>query len=72
MRGGSNGGPWVQNFGRAAVGQSGGNNSGPNRIVGVTSYGFVSTSPKTQGSSVLDGRFLDILNIACAWQAGNC
>ena len=72
MRGGSSGGPWVQNFGRTAVGQTGGTNSGVNRIVGVTSYGFVSTAPKTQGSSVLNRRFLEILNIACNWQAGNC
>ncbi len=72
MRGGSSGGPWVQNFGALAVGQTGGLNPGLNRIVGVTSYGYVSTDPKAQGASIFDSRFTSILNTACAHRAGNC
>lgn len=72
MRGGSSGGPWIQNFGVAAVGQTGGLNAGMNRIVGITSYGYVSTDPKVQGSSNPNNQFTDILNLICAHQAGNC
>lgn len=72
MRGGSSGGPWVQNFGATAVGQSGGNNPGVNQIVGVTSYGPTAIGPLYQGSSVLDSRFTSILNTACNRRAGNC
>jgi V8-like Glu-specific endopeptidase len=72
MRGGSSGGPWVQNFGLPADGQTGGVNPGFNRIIGVTSYGYNSTDPKVQGASILDNRFLDILSTACGHRAGNC
>lgn len=76
MRGGSSGGPWIQNFGVAAAGQSGGNNSGINRVVSVTSYGPVAVGPRYQGGSILDSRFTDsstgILTIACAHKGGNC
>ena len=71
-RGGSSGGPWVQNFGAAAAGQVGGLNPGPNRVVGVTSYGYVSTDPKVQGASILDSRWVQIWNIVCAHRVGNC
>ncbi|WP_419421325.1 trypsin-like serine peptidase (plasmid) [Legionella sp. D16C41] len=67
MTGGSSGGPWIQNFGAFAIGQTGGLNSGPNRIIGVTSYGYVSQDPKAQGSSIFDSRFTTLLNnILCA------
>jgi V8-like Glu-specific endopeptidase len=46
MRGGSSGGGWWENFGVKAEGQQGAINDSPNRIVGVTSYGFISTAPK--------------------------
>lgn len=72
MRGGSSGGPWIMNFGRKAAGQTGGLQPWPNRIVGVTSYGFVATGPKVQGSSILNREFLNILSKACAHKAGNC
>lgn len=72
MRGGSSGGPWVQNFGEYSVGQVGGLNSGLNRIVGVTSYGYVSTDPKAQGASLPDSRFISVLNVVCGHLAGNC
>ncbi len=72
MRGGSSGGGWVENFGIKAAGQVGGLQPWPNRLIGVTSYGYVAVGPKVQGSSILNKEFLDILNIACAHRAGNC
>ena len=72
MGGGSSGGPWVQNFGLPAVGQTGGLNSGFNRVVGVTSYGYSPADPMVQGSAIFDARFLDLLNQICSHQAGNC
>ena len=72
MRGGSSGGPWIMNFGVKAAGQTGGLQPWPNRIVGVTSYGFVATGPKVQGSSILNQEFLKLLKKACAHRAGNC
>jgi V8-like Glu-specific endopeptidase len=72
MSGGSSGGPWVQNFGALAVGQTGGLNPGLNRVVGVTSYGYISSDPKAQGASIFDSRFTDILNTVCSHKSGNC
>lgn len=72
MGGGSSGGPWIQNFGALAVGQTGGNNPGINRIIGITSYGYISTAPKVQGSSIPDSRFISLLNSMCSRQTGNC
>ena len=72
MTGGSSGGPWVQNFGEPSIGQTGGTNPGLNRVVGVTSYGFVSPDPKVQGASVPDQRWVDLFNLVCAHRAGNC
>jgi V8-like Glu-specific endopeptidase len=72
MRGGSSGGPWVQNFGSPANGQTAGKNTGLNQIIGVTSYGYVSTEPLVQGSSILNESFLRILDSACRARAGNC
>jgi V8-like Glu-specific endopeptidase len=72
MEGGSSGGPWVENFGVKAEGQTGGLNPNPNRVVGVTSYGYTSADPKVQGSSILNQEFIAILNAACAHRAGNC
>jgi V8-like Glu-specific endopeptidase len=72
MRGGSSGGLWIENFGVQAVGQTGGLQPNPNRAVGVTSYGFVDTDPKVQGSSILGQEFLDLRNAACAHRTGNC
>jgi V8-like Glu-specific endopeptidase len=72
MRGGSSGGPWVQNFGIPAVGQTGGLNPGRNQVIGVTSFMAADLNPQRQGSSVLDSRFTEILNIICRRRAGNC
>jgi hypothetical protein len=71
-RGGSSGGPWVQNFGAVSTDQTGGLKPGTNRVVGVTSYGYVSTDPKVQGASILDSRWVQIWQIVCAHRAGNC
>ena len=69
---GSSGGPWVQNFGVAAAGQTGGTNSAPNRIVGVTSYVATAPAVKVSGSSILDQRFTQMYNTLCANRPGNC
>lgn len=70
-RGGSSGGPWVQNLAVMAVGGATGNNVGQNRVVGITSYGYTSVSPKVQGSSVLNNSWVSLWNAICA-RAGNC
>ncbi|HEY0062098.1 MAG TPA: hypothetical protein VGC21_08250 [Telluria sp.] len=70
-RGGSSGGPWVQNFAQLSVGGGTGINTGQNRVVAVTSYGYTSTDPKVQGASIPDDRFVQIWNSICA-RAGNC
>lgn len=72
MGGGSSGGAWIENFGVQAAGQTGGLQPLPNRVVGVTSYGYISTDPKVQGSSILNQEFLTLLNAACQHRAGNC
>jgi V8-like Glu-specific endopeptidase len=72
MRGGSSGGPWVQNFGIPAVGQVDGLERGENRIIGVTSFGPVAIGPLYQGSSILNDSFIAILNRACSRRSGNC
>lgn len=72
MRGGSSGGPWVQNFGQFSMGQDGGLNSGINRIVAVTSYGYMNYDPKAQGASIFDSRFSDLLKKLCSHKADNC
>jgi V8-like Glu-specific endopeptidase len=70
-RGGSSGGPWVQNFAVLSVGGGTGSNTGQNRVVGVTSYGYTSVDPKVQGASVLDSRWTELWDRLCA-RAGNC
>jgi V8-like Glu-specific endopeptidase len=69
--GGSSGGPWIQNFQTLAAGGGTGSNTGANRVVGVTSYGYTSADPKVQGAAIFDNRFVQLLNTACA-AAGNC
>ncbi len=70
-RGGSSGGPWVQNFAVLSVGGGTGLNTAQNRVVGITSYGYTSVDPKVQGSSILDSRWTQLWNTMCA-RAGNC
>lgn len=69
--GGSSGGPWVQNFQTLPSGGGTGSNTGSNRVVAVTSYGYDSANPKVQGAAIFDNRFVQLLNTACAG-AGNC
>ncbi|MBL8250120.1 MAG: trypsin-like serine protease [Candidatus Competibacter sp.] len=70
MNEGSSGGPWIMNFGPAAAGQSGANDPGRNRVIGVTSYGF--DTLEVQGSSTLNETFTSLLGKACAHREGNC
>jgi V8-like Glu-specific endopeptidase len=70
-RGGSSGGPWVQNFQLLQSGGGTGSNTGSNRVVGVTSYGYISEDPKVQGASIPDSRFISLLNLVCS-DASNC
>ena len=71
-RGGSSGGPWVQNFQILQTGGGTGFNTGSNRVVGVTSYGYVSANPKVQGASIPDNRWVNLLQALCGFAPGNC
>lgn len=51
MTGGSSGGPWLVNLGTKASGASLGSKAKFNVVVGVTSWGYVSSGPKQQGAS---------------------
>ena len=75
MRGGSSGGPWIENFGEESEGQTL-NPSGSNYVVAVTSYGPIDKRDY-QGASILDRQFSNtsktgIFDKACANKAGNC
>lgn len=70
-RGGSSGGPWVQNFATLASGGGTGTNAGLNQVVGVTSYIYNNLAPKVQGASILDSRWISLFNLLCG-RAGNC
>jgi V8-like Glu-specific endopeptidase len=70
--GGSSGGPWVQNFQQLQAGGGNYSNNGSNRVVGITSYGYVPRDPKVQGASILDNRWTSLLNTLCARAPGNC
>lgn len=70
--GGSSGGPWVQNFQMLQTGGGSGSNTGSNRVVGVTSYGYVPNDAKVQGASIPDARWISILNTLCSRVPGNC
>lgn len=63
MRGGSGGGPLVQDFG---------DNPSLAKWIGTLSYYNNSTAVKVQGASIPDSRFTGLLNTACAHRAGNC
>ena len=70
-RGGSSGGPWAMNFAHVPATPT----TSMNAVVGVTSYGYASTAPQVQGSSIPDSRaggFIPLLNTMCALRAGNC
>lgn len=69
---GAGGGPWIQNFGPASVGQTGGTNPARNMLIGVTSYGFNNTTSLGNGSAILDSNFTSVYNFVCGQVAGNC
>jgi V8-like Glu-specific endopeptidase len=63
MRGGSGGGPLIQDFG---------DNPALAKWIGTISYYNNSIPVKVQGASIPDSRFTGLLNTACAHRAGNC
>ncbi|HYU34727.1 MAG TPA: hypothetical protein VEW48_21470 [Thermoanaerobaculia bacterium] len=63
MRGGSQGGPLIQDFG---------DNTNLVKLIGVLSYYPTSSSVKTEGASIPDTRFTSALTIACNNRPGNC
>lgn len=79
MEQGSSGGPWMQDFGIAELGQVAG---GTNQVVGVASYTIdppvppatCTTNPvrRALGASIFDNRFRDIVVAACGQAVGNC
>ncbi len=72
MRGGASGGPWIQDYGIQPAGAPP-VAFGGNILVGVTSYGPISTTPEYLGASNLDSRFVSLLNAACGPpSSGNC
>lgn len=72
MRGGASGGPWIQDYGVQPAGAPP-VAFGGNVLVGVTSYGPISTTPEYLGASNLDSRFQTLLNDACGPSTtGNC
>jgi hypothetical protein len=74
MGGGSSGGPILVNFGNIASGQYNGLDPARNKIVGVVSWGYTDDGVfyKSQGSSVFNGEFLNILDSACSRSSSNC
>jgi V8-like Glu-specific endopeptidase len=76
MNGGSSGGPWIVNFGLpyALSGESnGGGYSLTNAVVGVTSWGYTSNSPKEQGASPFtSGNIQTLVNAACSATPAAC
>lgn len=63
MRGGSGGGPLIQDFG---------DNPALAKWIGTLSYYNASAAVRVQGASIPDSRFTSLLNSACAHRAGNC
>ncbi|MGB6692046.1 MAG: trypsin-like serine protease [Terracidiphilus sp.] len=73
--GGSSGGPWVENFGLASAltGETHGSFPAGNVIVGVTSWGPTSLSPKEDGASPFtSGNIKNLLATACSKFPGAC
>jgi V8-like Glu-specific endopeptidase len=68
MSHGASGGPWVQDFGEPANGESG----AANYVVGVTSYLPTNTAYEYLGSSTPDQQFATLFAAVCGHQAGNC
>ena len=75
MCGGSSGGPWLINFGvrPSLTGTTAGTAPDENVVVGVTSWGFVSNTPKEQGASpFLSGNIVPLVNSACSAVPAAC
>jgi hypothetical protein len=73
MRGGSSGGPIIMDYGIRPASNPLVSELGRNYLVSVVSYGPISTTPKYQGASNLDSRFISLKNAACgAAGSGNC
>lgn len=72
MTQGVSGGPYVQNFGIRAQGQTGGLELTANAIIGVVSSVPVDTAQRYISASVLDSRFTQLIDQACARRQGNC
>lgn len=75
MDGGSSGGPWLVNFGIPPIltGETNGASPDPNIVVGVTSWGYISTAPKEQGASPFtSNNVVSLVNSACAAVAAAC
>ncbi len=73
--GGSSGGPWVVNLGIAPSlnGTSFGTAANHNVVVGVTSWGYVSTAIKQQGASrFTTGNITVLVNTACTATPAAC
>jgi V8-like Glu-specific endopeptidase len=63
MRGGSGGGPLIQDFG---------DNPALARWIGALSYFNTSTAVKVEGASIPDSRFTSLIKSICAHKPGNC
>ncbi len=75
MTGGSSGGPWLINLGvpPALSGTDYGFDPFRNIVVGVTSWGYVSTSPKEQGASPFtSGNIVPLVDAECAAAPAAC
>jgi V8-like Glu-specific endopeptidase len=75
MCGGASGGPWLVNFGLrpALTSTTAGTAPNPNIVVGVTSWGRISTSPKEQGASPFTSdNIVPLVNAACTAVPAAC
>lgn len=72
QRGGSSGGPLAINLRSSYDNTSPPQDNGGNRIVAVTSWGWVSTAPQQQGASQFDSVLQNMLNNACSAYVGAC
>ena len=75
MNGGSSGGPWLINFGLPSglTGQSAGLAPNANVVMGVTSWGYTSPSPKQQGASPFtSGNIVTLVNTVCTATPAAC
>ena len=72
LRDGLSGGPWMQQYDTSTVDEIFGENEGVKRVIGVTSYSYAGRDPKSQGVSIFDRRFTDLLEVVCDGHLGNC